>query len=189
MAVEGDIHEIRYWHLLGLLLAAMERWTDAADIFERGSELGLGDWEGELDEEGEAEKSDGHAVHQKDFGMPAINGNADKISDGALATVHDNAHAQGPDSRDLAATTQKPDPKDLFLLDADATEIPESSRLLMPMLHRPPLSKLDVFEYALQLRMSQGALTEVIEGPEGAEAKWLEVFSWVAQKRSQSESV
>lgn len=38
LAVEGDPKEIRYWHLLGLLLAATEQWKAAGEILERGGE-------------------------------------------------------------------------------------------------------------------------------------------------------
>jgi hypothetical protein len=32
--------------------------------------------------------------------------------------------------------------------------------------------------------MTQGTVVEIVEGAEGAEALWLEVFRWVAKKRS-----
>ncbi|KAG6840608.1 hypothetical protein C0991_005556 [Blastosporella zonata] len=99
-AVEADPQEIRYWHLLGLLLAAAEKWTEAQEILESGAAIG------------------------------------------------------------------------------------EDEDILAPTQDHPPLSKEDLFEYALQLRMTQGVLAEVIDGAEGAEEKWLEVFSWVAAQRT-----
>jgi hypothetical protein len=50
----------------------------------------------------------------------------------------------------------------------------------------PPTS-IQLFERHLQLRMSQVVLSEVVDGPEGAEEGWLQVFSWVAEKNKERE--
>jgi hypothetical protein len=69
------------------------------------------------------------------------------------------------------------------LLSRDATSIPEAASLLKPLPDHPPPSRRELFEQALQLRMTQLALTEHAEGSEGAVEKWLEVFSWVATQK------
>jgi hypothetical protein len=60
--------------------------------------------------------------------------------------------------------------------------VPPSASLLRSILDPVPPSKQELFEWGLQLRMTQMALVEVRQGAEGAEEGWLEVFSWVAEK-------
>jgi len=69
------------------------------------------------------------------------------------------------------------------LLSRDATGIPTAASLLKPIPDHPPPSHWELFEQALQLRMTQLALVEHVEGAEGAAEKWLEVFSWVATQK------
>ncbi|KAF8827363.1 hypothetical protein HHX47_DHR4000133 [Lentinula edodes] len=60
---------------------------------------------------------------------------------------------------------------------------PPSSELLQAVADHPePLSR-EKFEYALQLRMSQVAVLEYVEGAEGAADKLPKVFQWIAEKR------
>ena len=61
---------------------------------------------------------------------------------------------------------------------------PTSTLLLNPPPSKYPPSQYDLFESHLQLRMTQGTVVEIVEGAEGAEALWLEVFGWVANRRS-----
>ncbi|KAF8907603.1 hypothetical protein CPB84DRAFT_1768330 [Gymnopilus junonius] len=95
---------------------------------------------------------------------------------------------------------------DVLLLQPEATSLPPSSSLRHPTLEllcsssldnstesspllpsltidQYPPSTSDLFERHLQLRMTQVVLLEVVGGPEGAEQGWLEIFSWVAEKR------
>ena len=74
----------------------------------------------------------------------------------------------------------------LTLLSQDATSIPSAASLLKPLPDHPSPSRREFFEQALQLRMTQLALTEHAEGPEGAAEKWLEVFLWVATQKENS---
>lgn len=173
MAVEGDPTEIRYWHLLGLLLAAMEQWKAAAEILDTGAGLGI---EIEEDDGGESERPE-----EKDDGT--LGGNA------SITSVETISNGSGDSKRQEGDAPGGRGRKSEGLLEADATEMPEMPSLLMPTRDHLPSTRSDVFEHALQLRISQGALTEVVEGPEGAEIKWLEVFQWVAEKRGQSEGI
>ena len=61
---------------------------------------------------------------------------------------------------------------------------PTSTLLLTPPPSKYPPSQYELFESHLQLRMTQGTVVEIVEGAEGAEALWLEVFGWVAKRRS-----
>ena len=61
---------------------------------------------------------------------------------------------------------------------------PTSTLLLSPPPSKYPPSQYDLFESHLQLRMTQGTVVEIAEGAEGAETLWLEVFGWVAKRRS-----
>jgi hypothetical protein len=69
------------------------------------------------------------------------------------------------------------------LLARDSLQIPSSHTLLQALPDHPPPSQRELFEQALQLRMTQLALTEYVEGPEGAVEKWLEVFYWVSEQK------
>lgn len=74
------------------------------------------------------------------------------------------------------------------LLDQNTASIPAAASLLEPLPDHPPPSRREFFEQALQLRMTQLALAEHAEGPEGAVEKWLEVFAWVATQKEGSQT-
>lgn len=69
------------------------------------------------------------------------------------------------------------------VLAQEAEVIPPASQLLPPLPDHPPPSKQDMFEQALQLRLSQVVLAEYVEGPEGAGEKWVDTFSWIAERK------
>jgi hypothetical protein len=71
----------------------------------------------------------------------------------------------------------------LPILEEDVLKIPPAAGLFKSILKVPIPSEHNVFEYSLQLRLTQVALTEVREGAEGAEQLWLEVFAWIAEKK------
>ena len=125
-AVEGRGRDVRFWHLLGLVLSAQGRWKEARGVLEVGAEVG--------EEVGGEEE------------IPS-----------------------------------KSPP--LFLLDKDSPSIPPSSTLLLPTPDYPTPSRQDTFEHAMQLRMTQLALAEFVEGAEGAGVRWVEVFGWVADRK------
>ncbi|KAL1688777.1 hypothetical protein GGG16DRAFT_126942 [Schizophyllum commune] len=153
-AMEGDPMEIRYWHLMALLLSAKEQWQAARAIVDQAEQIG----------EPEPEPVDGLSPIEE------------------APTVEDGEVVDGlPASSDSRPT----DKKVVFVLGNEG-EVPPSDDLLKPALDHPPPSQQDLFEHALQLRMTQIALTEYMEGPEGAAEQGVEVFQWVAEKRSGS---
>lgn len=174
-ALELDSSQVRHWHLLGLLLSAVERWDAAKEILEQGAEVGESAIE-------EAEKTitevdgEGYTTALQTPTATMLNGEGVEVKDfakkpGSLTdTITDN---------DLTPMQSSVQPR-LLLLSSHDAEIPASAMLLKPLPDRPTLSKVEAFDRALQIRMSLGALTEVLEGAEGAEIKWLEIFGWVA---------
>ncbi|KAI0795798.1 hypothetical protein C8Q75DRAFT_802874 [Abortiporus biennis] len=163
-AVEGDPSEVRHWHLLGLLLAATGDWTAARGVLEFGVEAGEGDADDDDHDPMESQRSPG--LNIKDFATsePKVNGtNRTTVMNGA-------------DSSTASFIIGS-------VIDPEATEIPPSASLLQSYVDRPPSSGYDRFEYVLQTRMTQLALTEFVEGAEGVGEKWLEVFQWFREKR------
>ena len=148
-AVEQDSREIRYWHLLGLLLVAMDDWKKAKAVLEYGAGIS----EERAGDEGLSLTPNGDVP-----GTP-------------------NGKIEGLPQTDLSFMSPT------TLLSRDATGIPTAASLLKPLPDHPPPSRRELFEQALHLRMTQLALIEHAEGPEGAAEKWLEVFSWVATQR------
>ncbi|KAG5637480.1 hypothetical protein H0H81_004451, partial [Sphagnurus paluster] len=185
-AVEGDVREIRFWHLLGLLLATAEKWNEAREILERGAEIEDEDSLGR-DNEGEdgSETGEGQTVidsHTQTLQVPGqveadLRGND---LGGSVGPTNGSSYIQSTEDSVLSEDVESP--KAIRLL--SSARIPSPATLLAPARDHPPSSKYERFEQALQLRMTQGVLTEVIEGAEGAEEKWLEVFSWVAERRA-----
>ena len=152
-AVEQDSREIRHWHLLGLLLMATDDWKKAKAVLEYGA--------------GVSEERAG------DEGLPQTpNGDAPGTPNGKI---------EGLPPTDVPFVPIPESPS--TLLSRDATGIPAAASLLKPLPDHPQPSRREFFEQALQLRMTQLALTEHAEGPEGAAEKWLEVFSWVAAQK------
>lgn len=155
-AVEQDSGEIRHWHLLGLLLVATDDWKKAKAVLEYGA--------------GISEERVG------DEGLPQTpNGDAPGTPNGKI---------EGLPPTDVSFMPSSESPT--TLLSQDATGIPAAASLLKPLPDHPPPSRRELFEQALQLRMTQLALTEHADGPEGAAEKWIEVFSWVASQKESS---
>ncbi|KAF8066830.1 hypothetical protein FPV67DRAFT_1768536 [Lyophyllum atratum] len=207
-AVEGDPKEVRYWHLFGLLLAAAEKWSEAGEILDRGAEVGGESVEGDGNVNGAEEVgggSDGDTlqvpgsgsnlngtgeVRERDFGGTGKVRNVDPDVDGSTESTdtlpRSNSQLNGnqcggippPPTASASASSSGRGP---ILSDM---RIPPPAFLLAPAQDHPLPSKQERFEHALQLRMTQGVLAEVVDGAEGAEEKWLEVFSWVAERRA-----
>ncbi|CAL1702635.1 unnamed protein product [Somion occarium] len=165
-AVEGDASEIRHWHLLGLLLTATGDWRAAKAVLEFGIDVAEGDLR---DDDGNpqpvAEQTNG-TVNIRDFATVSS-----RSSNYVETSRQTNGHANGATER--LGTVLSP----------DVTSIPPSAELLQPPIDRPPSTRHERFEYALQTRMTLLALCEYVQGAEGVGDKWLEVFQWFREKR------
>ncbi|KAG1824098.1 hypothetical protein EV424DRAFT_1396074 [Suillus variegatus] len=178
-AVEDDADEIRHWHLLGLLLSANGEWEKAASVLEVGAELDERKQDMESPARLDAENTANDIVVKEPI--------ADGIQAQDFESAHQHAQAKGHSKlptahlplNDAYGTTAE----HKRLLDPHATTIPPSATLLRPLPDHPLPSPRDAFDYALQLRMTQMALAEHIEGPEGAEGRWVDVFGWVAERK------
>lgn len=167
-AVEGAPNEIRHWHLLGLLLTAQGEWAKAQEVLEIGATIN------ESPSETDESPSDTEASEKTEKSGPTGVGaarNVDKEKGAPEVHSHDeNGITDGVFIHGM-------------ILDPDATTIPPSATLLYPLPDHPGPTPQDAFEYALQLRLTQMALTEHVEGPEGAETKWVDVFGWIAERK------
>ena len=169
-AVEDEAAEIRHWHLLGLLLSANGEWEKAVGILEVGAYL---------DETKEEPESPARVNGDNNTNVIVPMANGIQINDfeqqvqvNGLSTISTPSDGvDGPTSHG-----QK-------LLDEHATTLPPSATLLRPLPDHPFPSSRDAFEYSLQLRMTQMALAEHVEGAEGAEGRWVDVFSWIAERK------
>ena len=167
-AVEADSNEIRHWHLLGLLLAATGDWQASKSVLE----IGIGIAEADLAEDEPRSRGtyEGNGsvnvLTIKDFAQAS----GHSANGGAVNGV--NGHAG------LSNGTQHE-----TIIPLAAKEIPPSSTLLQSLGDRLPSNRQERFEYALQARMTQLALTEFVEGGEAVGDKWLEVFHWFREKR------
>lgn len=186
LAVESDSREIRYWHLLGLLSAATEQWDAADGALETGAAIGedvsaeeLGAVDGRGIPESNGLTVPTGDIQAKDFAAPKGNGTIKEAENG-------NGNPNDIDGLPLSSlpslSDQEPRPS-VYLLEKGATGLPLASDLLQPAQAQSPPSRHELFEHALQLRMTQVALAEFVEGPEGAESKLPEVFQWIAERK------
>jgi hypothetical protein len=163
MAVEADPKEVRHWHLLALLLGKRENWKAAKGALEEGAVLGEEDGSvAEVSPEEGAGSSQQKVEHET----------ADAVTLDGSTKPTSPSHA--PDATTKASRN---------VLDPDATKIPPAASLLAPVFDYPPPSPAEAFEHSLQLRMTQVALTEYMEGPESAGIKWFQVFKWIAARK------
>ncbi|OSX62812.1 hypothetical protein POSPLADRAFT_1065909 [Postia placenta MAD-698-R-SB12] len=168
-AVEDEPGEIRHWHLLGLLLTATGDWKAAQSVLE----VGAGVCEVELADDGTATQKDAqpNGVNGVYPSAAHVNGSNGDATDGRM---------------DSSPVDPKPDSSSggsMTVLESNAVDLPPSCTLLRPIPDRPAPSRHDAFEHALQLRMTQLALAEFVEGPEGAGDRWVEVFQWFSERR------
>ena len=177
-AVENDPGEVRYWHLLGILLTAAEQWKAAAEILERGAalnEIETSEPDGGIagvDQNADQNSYPGSPVWTKDYTSPFASGDA---SSSVTSTTR-------PD--DATVTPIQPDKDEVYVLERNVQQMPPSSSLLGSITDQCWPSALEVFEYSLQLRLTQVAVVEAVEGAEGAEQKWVEVFTWISAKKA-----
>ena len=171
VAAELAPHEIRHWHLLGLLLSAQGQWEKAKGALEFGA--GIGEETSEPDDNGGSSNTEQGRSQDCLTVRPANTSVQDSAASSAV-DVGTTEYAPSPDC--LSTFTGS-------LLDPDATTVPQAATLLQPLPDHPAPSPRDAFEYALQLRLTQMALTEHVEGPEGAERKWVNVYGWIAERK------
>ncbi|TFY78584.1 hypothetical protein EWM64_g5428 [Hericium alpestre] len=183
-AVEIEPKEVRYWHLLGLLLFASEDWSGAKGVLEVGCAIDEQYWSGQTPEDKGTETpteptGNGDRLHP-DSAIGRIV--ADGIATRDFGMTDSSIQAQTEEI--LSSTSRPPTPlQGGPLLDPSADDVPPAATLLGPLPDHPNPNRPERFEHALQLRMSQLALTELLEGPEGAGEKWVEVFGWFAEKK------
>jgi len=174
MAVELEPDNIRYWHLLGLLLTASEDWRGAREVLEAGAMLDDQAWVAEQTSS-VPNDTDSNTIGRRDTSSTA----------GLSATSHaSSTHPElpSPASEETSTITERPIERQI-ILDAHQHTLPPAAELLQPLPDHPPPSTTERFEHALQLRMTQLALTELMEGPEETEEKWIEIFQWFAKRK------
>ncbi|KAF6752725.1 hypothetical protein DFP72DRAFT_1133180 [Ephemerocybe angulata] len=197
-AVEGCSRDLRYWHLLGLLLTAVEKWHEAETILAHGAELDLfSGSEASAGGAGDAETTtitlDGNAQGSI-RARRRTRGESFALSISFSGSGHGDDVVAGGMTRTFTSETITPRTAladhidhigalNASVVPRDATFVPPSGDLLRNILDEVTPSKQELFEWGLELRMTQMALVEVRQGPEGAEEGWLEVFSWVAEKK------
>lgn len=162
-AVEGAPNEIRHWHLLGLLLTAQGEWVKAQEVLEIGATIN----------DSPSEASDTETVLEKTAPSEGVVAREFETEKG---TVEAHPH------NGISCAANEVFVHEM-ILDPHAATIPPSATLLHPLPGHPGSTTEDAFKYGLQLRLTQMALTEHVEGPEGAETKWVDVFGWIAERK------
>ena len=175
MAVELEPDNIRYWHLLGLLLAASEDWRGAREVLEAGATLDDQAWVAELTSSLPNDIPDSNTIGRRETSSTA----GFTVTSYALST---HPELPSPASEEASTVTERPIERQI-VLDAHRHTLPPAAELLQPLPDHPPPSSTERFEHALQLRLTELALTELMEGPEGTEEKWVEVFQWFAKRK------
>jgi tetratricopeptide (TPR) repeat protein len=173
IAVELEPDNIRYWHLLGLLLAASEDWQGARSVLEAGAARDEERWTAEQTPPLVGDALDSSTIGKATESIEDVTETAD-----ASPTRPESSQA----SEEASILTERPHER-VTVLDGQSDTFLPTAELLRPLPDHPPPCDTDRFEHALQLRMTQLALTELIEGPEVTEERWLEVFQWIATRK------
>ncbi|KAJ3899328.1 hypothetical protein F5879DRAFT_1061659 [Lentinula edodes] len=181
-AAESKPSEIRYWHLIGLLSAKMEQWEAAQSALETGAALGeVSDVAQNAEDLTDTQSTTRLSVPSQ--GTAKVNDHPPRAIEGLPPS--DPSHS-------IFETLLPPNEEDVppvYALGPNTTglsqtqSLPPSSELLQAVADHPEPSRHEKFEYALQLRMTQVAVIEYVEGAEGAADKLPEVFQWIAEKR------
>ncbi|KAF9267127.1 hypothetical protein L218DRAFT_720524 [Marasmius fiardii PR-910] len=170
-AIEGEPGEIRYWHLMGLLSAASELWDAAQSALETAAYIGE-----PLKPDRESNIEGTPSTNRRS--LPEINGVDYGTNSRQIEGLPETSLSlPGP------AAEKQEDLPPRSILEEGVNAVPPASDLLKPAKDHPPPSRHEAFEHALQVRMSQIAVTEYVEGVEGASSKLPEVFQWIAEKR------
>lgn len=168
-AVVGNPKEIRYWHLLGLLLTGLEEWKNAREVLLEGMRI--------AEEEELAEQS---LVSSGVSTATKLNGSRVSVPGTSKANDEKDISTSSPSSNGGSE-----DNADFLTL--DALSLPPAATLLRPAPDYPPPTRHERFEYALQIRLTLLALIEHVDGAENAGNCWLEVFVWVAGRKGLGE--
>lgn len=189
--------EVRTWHLLGLVLGKLERWSDAKEVLERGCDVGAEDeddpaTDGESIVTAKRKSSDKSRLLDGDvpevtYDAPTIDGlpnsPVDEASHSALSPAAafvlrlPSSGEPNPESNEQQA---EHDPKLGFPLLPDASFDLEK--------HYFPPTPMDKFDHSLQVRMTLGAMVEQMDGAEGAVEYWVTVFGWISDGNKDSSS-
>ncbi|KAF8173314.1 hypothetical protein BJ912DRAFT_1024889 [Pholiota molesta] len=200
LAVEGRPADVRYWHLLGLLLSAQENWAGAREVLERGAALDFFDADEEVNagesqhassgtednESEDSEEEEENAGTGDGFVVLGANGTdrQRQVPNGSASVPKRKRRSTIVPNGNGGAGTVTSAPTGITVLHPSETSLPPASTILT-YLHPTPTQRTEavLFERHLQLRMTQVALMEVMNGAEGAEEGWLEVFAWTAERR------
>jgi hypothetical protein len=187
-SVEEEPGEMRFWHLLGLLLTATEEWVAAKRVLEEGASLAEGEDAFEEDKVPEKVQEVAKKPNENGDRDGEVHGHMKKNSVGGKESMKSGVDGLTNGRTDNPATQSNHDLATLSipphaLLDLHDKNLPSAASLLPPLPDHPRPSRLEVFEQALQLRMTQVVLTEYVEGAEGAGDKWVDVFSWIAERK------
>jgi tetratricopeptide (TPR) repeat protein len=169
-AVEGAPNEIRHWHLLGLLLTAQGEWVKAQEVLEFGATIN------ESPSEADESPSDTDTAPERVEKSAPDESVATRDFETEKGAIEAHLHNGNGGIASEAPVHE-------MILDPDASTIPLSDTLLHTLPDHPGPTPQDAFEYGLQLRLTQMALTEHVEGPEGAETKWVDVFGWISERK------
>ncbi|QRV95587.1 hypothetical protein RhiJN_23605 [Ceratobasidium sp. AG-Ba] len=164
-AVERAPRDVRGWHLLGLLLTAMEDWQGAKAVIE----IGIANAE-----EVKIDSPEDAAAGQQ--------GNA--AEDGLVVKDFGVGNARSASPQGVPSETNELNPPNHAPSIVPPTGILPPSRTLHPLFTRSDPdatpSKMHAFAAATQIRLTEMAIIEKIEGPDGAAGMWPSVFAWYA---------
>ncbi|KAH6903832.1 hypothetical protein BKA70DRAFT_579522 [Coprinopsis sp. MPI-PUGE-AT-0042] len=156
----------KYWHLLGLVLSALERWEDAEEMFEQGEEYGVPKGAEEAEVNGSGASGDAEEGESKSGVTVLSEGEMVVPSLSTQPSAHPSSTSSPWTSTDILAHIYNP------LLRAHGELFPGC-----------PPSREEIFEDGLELRMTKMKIVEIREGAEGAERGWVDVFTWVAEQK------
>ncbi|KAJ4498877.1 kinesin motor domain-containing protein [Lentinula lateritia] len=181
-AAESEPSEIRYWHVIGLLSAKMEQWEAAHRALQTGTALGeVSDFAQNAEDLTNTQSTTKLSVPSQ--GTAKVNDHPPRAIEGLPPSDPSHSICQ------ILSPSNKEDVPPMYAPGSNTTSssqtqsLPPSSELLQAVADHPEPSSHEKFEYALQLRMTQVAALEYVEGAEGAAKKLLKVFQWIAEKR------
>ncbi|KAG8875781.1 hypothetical protein FRB97_004721 [Tulasnella sp. 331] len=198
-AVERQPTELQAWHLLGLLLTAQGDWNGAKTVLQLGMENSVlggdepGDDDAAMGDSNSCKTADGpNGVDRaivRDF---ALDGAGQQPSlNGANVSSTTSKHQSSSSSPGMNGASGKSHPAGIrpFGQLLPSSGLPPSGTLQAPEPDTPHRTYSDRFESALQLRMTQLALMELIEGAESANLQWPDVFAFFSERCPSASSI